>query len=76
MNLTLKNDIITAITVTPEPGDNTSARYQRIFVANYQPLVLGKNIADVSLSKVSGSSLTSRGFNEALTQIKAQAQEA
>ena len=73
VTLTLKNDIITDISVTPKPGDNTSARFESIFAANYKPMVLGKNIATVQLSKVSGSSLTSRGFNDALNQIKAQA---
>ena len=72
--LTLKNDIITDITVTPEPGDNTSAKYQNKFVSGYKAFVLGKNIADVNLTKISGSSLTSKGFNEAIAQIKAQAQ--
>ncbi len=60
--LTLKNDLITAITVTPEPGDNTSARYQNMFVAAYKQYVVGQNIA-----------LTSKGFNDALAQIKTQA---
>ena len=73
VTLTLKNDIITNITVTPEPGDGTSARYENIFVSGYKSLVVGKNIANVNLSKVSGSSLTSRGFNDAIAQIKTQA---
>jgi uncharacterized protein with FMN-binding domain len=71
---TLKNDVITDISVNPEPGDNTSARYQNIFAASYKPLVIGKKISDVQLSKVSGSSLTSGGFNAALLKIEAQAQ--
>jgi len=36
--------------------------------------VIGKNIADVQLSRVSGSSLTPEGFNNALATIKSQAQ--
>ena len=73
VSLTLKNDIITDITVTAEPGDNESARYQSRFVSGYKQLVIGKNIADVHLTRVSGSSLTSIGFNDALAQIKARA---
>lgn len=73
LTLTLKDDLITDVTVTPQPGDNTSARYQDKFVSGYKVYVLGKNISDVQISKVSGSSLTSIGFNDALTQIKSQA---
>jgi hypothetical protein len=73
VSLTLKNDIVTDATVTPEPGDKTSAYYQGMFVANYKPLVVGKDISTLQISKVSGSSLTSIGFNDALKQIEVQA---
>ena len=73
VTLTLANDIITSVTVTPQAGDRTSQRYQSRFVSGYKQYVVGKNIASVNLSKVSGSSLTPIGFNAALTQIKAQA---
>jgi hypothetical protein len=36
-------------------------------------LVVGKSVDEVSLSRVAGSSLTSLGFNNALTQIKEDA---
>ena len=74
VTVALTNDIITSILFTPEPGDNNSAKYQNIFATNYKQYVIGKNIADVYLTKVSGSSLTSKGFNDALAQIKSQAQ--
>lgn len=73
VEITLKKDIVTDITVTPKPGDNTSAKYQAKFMSGYKALVVGKNIADVNLTKVSGSSLTPKGFNDALAKIKAQA---
>lgn len=73
VTLTLANDIITDISVTPEPGDNHSAMYQNKFASGYKQYVIGKNIADVNLSVVSGSSLTPQGFNDALAQIKIQA---
>ena len=73
VTLTLANDIITDVSVTPSAGDGTSRRYQNRFVSGYKQYVVGKNIADVQLTSVSGSSLTPIGFNEALTQIKAQA---
>ena len=74
VTLTLSNDVITAASVTPEPGDGTSARYQNMFVSGYKQYVLGKDISTVHLTKVSGSSLTPGGFDDALAKIKAQAQ--
>lgn len=73
VTLTLANDIVTEVSVTPEPGDSQSARYQSKFASGYKPLVVGQNIATLHLTKVSGSSLTPGGFDDALTQIKAQA---
>ena len=73
ITLTLKNDIITDVSATPEAGDGMSMRYQNKFISGYKQYVVGKNISDVHLTKVSGSSLTPGGFNDALAQIKAQA---
>ncbi|MEK7633177.1 MAG: hypothetical protein AAB473_05345 [Patescibacteria group bacterium] len=74
VELTLVNDVITAATVTAKATDGTSMMYQNIFIAGYKTFVVGKNIADVQLTKVSGSSLTPKGFNDALNAIKTQAQ--
>ncbi len=73
VTLTLTNDMITAVSVTPTAQDGTSRRYESRFVSGYKQYVLGKNIADVNLTNVSGSSLTPIGFNDALAQIKAKA---
>lgn len=73
VKLTLKNDTISSITVLPMAGDNTSSRYQAKFISGYKEYVVGKNIADIHLTKVSGSSLTPIGFNDALAQIKSKA---
>lgn len=73
VTLTLKNDIVTDANVMPHPGDGTSARYQSMFVSGYKQYVIGKDISSLNLTKVSGSSLTPIGFDQALVQIKAQA---
>ncbi|MBU6231933.1 calcium-binding protein [Patescibacteria group bacterium] len=73
VTITLSNDVITSVSVVPEPGDGTSARYQSYFVSGYKQYVIGQNIDSVNLTYVSGSSLTSIGFNDALAQIKAYA---
>ena len=76
INVTVKlaNDIITDANVTSVSGDRTSQRYQAKFISGYKQYVIGKNITDVQLSRVSGSSLTPEGFNNALATIKSQAQ--
>lgn len=50
-----------------------SEEKQADFAANYESFVIGKNIDEVELTKVSGSSLTPKGFNDALDQIKQEA---
>ncbi len=73
VTLTLANDIITGISATEGAGDGTSRRYQNAFLSGYKQYVIGQNIANVNLTRVSGSSLTPIGFDDALAQIKAQA---
>jgi uncharacterized protein with FMN-binding domain len=73
VTLSLINDIITAVSVTPGAYDRRSQNYQNAFISGYKQYVLGKNIADVNLTRISGSSLTPIGFNNALAQIKAKA---
>ena len=73
VQLTLKNNIITDSTVTGEADDKMSIRYQDMFISGYKEFVTGKNISEVHLSKVSGSSLTPNGFNDALQKIQTDA---
>jgi uncharacterized protein with FMN-binding domain len=73
VSITISNDIVTAASVTPMPGDRTSARYQGMFASGYQSYVVGKDIDSIKLNVVSGSSLTPIGFNDALAKIKAEA---
>ncbi len=74
VSITLKEDIITDATVTPEATDPISQKHQNQFVGGYKSLVIGKNIDDVELSgDISGSSLTPMGFDNAVAQIKSEA---
>jgi hypothetical protein len=73
VTLTLTKDIVTSATVTAAAGDPMSARYQAMFISGFKQYVVGKNIADVHVTKVSGSSLTGKGFNDALGQIELKA---
>ena len=74
VSVTIKNGIIVDSMVTKGAHDATSDRMQDVFIANYKPLVIGKSIDSVVLTKVSGSSLTGFGFNEAISKIQVQAQ--
>jgi hypothetical protein len=73
VTLTLKSDRVTEVSLDMQPGDRTSDRYQNIFAANYKQYVIGKDISTLNLNKVSSSSLTPKGFNDAVAQIKLQA---
>jgi len=73
VSLTVQNDIITDVSVTPQARDKTSKGYQLMFVDNFKSQVIGKKIADLKLGKVSGASLTTQGFNNAVSIIKSQA---
>lgn len=72
---TIDSGKITKIDVVSLAKAPTSKVMQADFIANFKPMVVGKNIDDVKLGKVSGSSLTGIGFNAALEDIKTQASE-
>lgn len=73
ITVTLKNGVITDTSATNGAPDPTSQKFQNQFISGYKQQVVGKNINDVTLSRVSGSSLTPTGFNDALSKIKTQA---
>lgn len=73
VTITLTDGAITEATAQGTATDATSKRFQGEFVANFKSQVVGKNINEVVLTKVSGSSLTPKGFNDALDKIKAAA---
>jgi uncharacterized protein with FMN-binding domain len=74
VTLTIQNGTVTASKVHQDANNHDSAQYQSFFAGDYKSEVIGKKLNDIQLSRVSGSSLTSEGFNAALEQIKSQAQ--
>jgi uncharacterized protein with FMN-binding domain len=74
VSIILQKDVVISATVNAEASDALSKNYQDRFIAVYKGYVIGKKINTIKLSAVSGSSLTSKGFNEALQQIEKQAQ--
>lgn len=73
VTLTLENGIVTDSIVEVRATRDISVTMQSDFAANYKEQVIGKNIDDIMLTKVSGSSLTPKGFNDAVEKIKEQA---
>lgn len=73
VSVTLTDGVITDATVVSNAERPMSKQMQGQFIGGYKAQVIGKNIDEIKLTKVSGSSLTPKGFNEALEEIKTQA---
>lgn len=73
VTVTLEGDIITDVQVVGEATDPQAKLHQGEFSSGIAAIVVGKNIDEISVDKVGGSSLTSGGFNEAIDLIKADA---
>jgi len=73
VTLTLAGGVVTDSTVTADGVNPMSKRFQNMFISGYKQYVTGKNISDVNVTNVSGSSLTGQGFNAAVETIKTEA---
>ena len=78
VTLTLESDVVTDVEVEGKSVDPSPEveRYQGEFEDGIAEEVVGKNLDELSVDRVGGSSLTSGGFNEAVEQIKVKAQPA
>lgn len=74
VELTLASGTVTAVNITQHPSNPNTRKFQGEFAGGIAAQVVGKNIDELKVSKVAGSSLTSGGFNQALDKIKAEAQ--
>lgn len=73
IEVTIKDDVVVASSAQSGATDEESDEFQDKFISGYKQHVVGKKVDSVSLSRVSGSSLTSQGFNNALSKIRTQA---
>ncbi|HRH26039.1 MAG TPA: hypothetical protein PLF31_01015 [Candidatus Paceibacterota bacterium] len=73
VTVTLTNDVITDVKFEGKAENPGSVTMQGKFAEGFSSLVVGKSIDEVSLSVVNGSSLTPKGFMDALDKIKAEA---
>lgn len=73
VTLTLKGDVVTDATVKSLATLPASQNWQNAFINGFKTMVVGKKLDEVNLDKVSGSSLTPKGWNDAISKIKTQA---
>lgn len=73
VTLTIESNTVTDVTVVGYGENPNSIQFQGEFIDGIADEVVGKNIDELSVDKVAGSSLTSGGFNKAVDAIKADA---
>jgi uncharacterized protein with FMN-binding domain len=73
VELTLADDKVTDVTVTPHATDPTAKGMQANFAGGIADQVVGQDIDQLNVTRVSGSSLTSAGFTTAVAAIKEDA---
>jgi uncharacterized protein with FMN-binding domain len=73
VEITLAGDKVSAVNITTHPSNPNTKKFQGEFASGISAQIVGKDIDELNVSKVAGSSLTSGGFNEAVEQIKSQA---
>jgi uncharacterized protein with FMN-binding domain len=74
VQLTLASGTVTDVQITQHPSNPNTRKFQGEFAGGIASQVVGKSIDGLNVSKVAGSSLTSGGFNQAVEQIKSEAQ--
>ncbi len=72
IKLTIDNDLVTEASSDVRSANDKSQYWQKQFSDNFSKEIVGKKIGEVKLDRVSGSSLTPKGFNEAIEKIKSQ----
>ena len=73
VELTIASNAVKAVTVKTVKADPTAQQYEAQFEGGISAAIVGKKINDLNVTTVAGSSLTSQGFDDALTKIKASA---
>lgn len=74
VTVTVSNDTVSSLNLSYSGIEGGSKNWQGNFDGAINDLVIGQNLGDISLSRVGGASLTTPAFNQALEQIKDQAQ--
>ena len=72
VSLTVTNSIISELSVINSMNAGKSRSYQLSFESEIQPLVVGKDIKTLNLSRVAGASNTTDAFMQAIDKIRAK----
>lgn len=73
ITLTIKNDAVVSAVFIGTASNPGSIKNQELFKQGFDQYVVGKSIDSLKLQVVNGSSLTPKGFMDALKNIKAEA---
>ncbi|MDH2444233.1 FMN-binding protein [Amnibacterium sp. CER49] len=73
VTLTLKKNVVSAVKVVPKAENSTAQSYESRFASGVSAQVVGRRLDELNVTKVSGSSLTSQGFDRAVEAIAARA---
>jgi len=71
--VTIKNGVITDSQLVTSGKTDHAEEHQALFASEYKSLIVGKQVSAVSTVRVSGASLTSNAFDDALDKIKQDA---
>lgn len=72
VSVNLKNNIVSDLKINHTPKDGESVLYHDSFDGEIRPLVVGKNIKEVNVSRVAGASFTTDAFMQAVDKIRSQ----
>ncbi len=73
ISITLKDDVVTDATFKGAATNPGSVKNQEKFAQGFKDVVVGEPIDSIALTVVNGSSLTPKGFMNALEQVKTDA---
>ena len=73
VTLTIDNGAVTDVAITTPAEDETSLGYQQRFAAALPDAIIGRDVDDLAVDRLAGSSGCSEGFMDALAKIKEQA---
>jgi len=72
VSLKLNGTVVSELSMVNSMNDGKSRRYQLAFESEIQPLVIGKDIKLLNLSRVAGASFTTDAFMQAINKMKSQ----
>jgi uncharacterized protein with FMN-binding domain len=73
VTLTIQQGVVRSVKVVPKAENPTAAGYEAQFSSGVGAKVVGRRLTDLNVTTVSGSSLTSQGFDAAVAAIEAKA---